>query len=160
VRCLRPTVDPTEVLAAGGMETQFLHDRRIAAMRELLRARAAAHGLSGLQSASVEVIPHQVEVVRRVLLDPVQRYLLADEVGMGKTIEAAIVLRQVLLDDAHARVLVLAPAPLVLQWVRELHEKFDIDENEERVTVAPIQELAGITPGEYDTLVVDEAHQV
>jgi len=46
----------------------------------------------------IELEAHQIEVVRRVLQDPVQRYLLADEVGLGKTIEAGILIRQRVLD--------------------------------------------------------------
>ena len=70
---------------------------------------------------------HQVEVVRRVLEDPIQRYLLADEVGLGKTIEAGIILRQFLLDqpDDH-QVVVIAPEALIDQWINELRERCQI----------------------------------
>ena len=58
----------------------------------------------------IDLEPHQVEVVRRVLQDPVQRYLLADEVGLGKTIEAGILIRQYVLDDPDRhQVVVLVP---------------------------------------------------
>ena len=85
VRCLLPVEDPTSILAAGGIETQYLHDRRRETLECLAEARAFSYGLTGLLSASVELLPHQVEVVRRVLGDPVQRYLLADEVGLGNS---------------------------------------------------------------------------
>lgn len=87
VRCMLPKLDPTDVLASGGIESQFLHDRRLAVLRALAGARAVGRGLTGLISSSVVLVPHQIDVVRRVLEDPVQRYLLADEVGMGKTID-------------------------------------------------------------------------
>ncbi|MCA8072101.1 hypothetical protein [Burkholderia vietnamiensis] len=75
--------DPAEILASGGAESQYLHDRRQAALLPLLKLRSAAQGMTALVSAGIELAPHQVAAVRRVLSDPVQRYLLADEVGLG-----------------------------------------------------------------------------
>ena len=91
--------DPAEILANGGAESQFLHDRRQSAVERLLSLRAAAQGLTSLISAGVEFVPHQIAAVRRVLTDPIQRYLLADEVGLGKTIEAGLIIRQHLIDN-------------------------------------------------------------
>ena len=79
------------------MESQYLHDRRRAALECLASARASTYGLTGLLSASVSLMPHQVQVVGRVLNDSVQRYLLVDEVGLGKTIEACAVIKQAVL---------------------------------------------------------------
>ena len=95
--------DPAEILAAGGAESQFLHDRRQSAIRPLLALRSAAQGLTSLISAGVDFVPHQIAAVRRVLTDPVQRYLLADEVGLGKTIEAGLIVRQHLIDNPDTR---------------------------------------------------------
>ncbi|MSR09288.1 MAG: hypothetical protein EXR82_07125 [Gammaproteobacteria bacterium] len=158
VRCLRPASDPTEVLATGGMESQFWHDRRMQAISSLAYGRAVSHGLSGLLSASIWLLPHQVEVVRRVLEDPIQRYLLADEVGLGKTIEAGCILRQHLIDNPEDHALVLCPSPLVQQWQRELAEKFSSADFGDRMTVKPFEALPSLSPGSFQTLVVDEAH--
>lgn len=54
------------------------------------------------------------------------RAILADEVGLGKTIEAGLVLKEYLIRGLVKRALILVPASLVLQWVRELHHKFGI----------------------------------
>ena len=94
IRCLQPFDDPAEVLAIGGAESQYLHDRRRAFIDALIRLRAASRGMTGATAAAIELVDYQLQVARRVLSDPVQRYLLADEVGMGKTIEAGIVIRQ------------------------------------------------------------------
>lgn len=81
--------------------------------------------MSGLISSLIELEEHQAEVVKRVLQDPVQRYLLADEVGLGKMIEAGVLIGQYTLDaPADHRVLVVAPPPLVMQWRRELRRRF------------------------------------
>ena len=158
VRCLRPLSDPTEVLACGGMETQFYFERRSRLQDTLVSFRAASHGLSGLLSSAIEFVPHQTEVVRRVLEDPLQRYLLADEVGMGKTIEAGVIIRQCLLDDPNAKILVITPPHLTLQWQRELQTKFGIDQFCGSVDTLPHAEALSFEPEELSLFVVDEAH--
>ncbi|WP_205678742.1 DEAD/DEAH box helicase [Aquisphaera insulae] len=79
-------------------------------------------GLTG-----VEHLPHQIETVRKVLRQFHGRVLLADEVGLGKTIEACLLLREYLLRGMVHRVLILVPAPLVSQWHEELGAKFHLD---------------------------------
>lgn len=159
-RCLAPVGDPAGVLGAGGAESQFLFDRRQEAVRLMVRGRASSRGLAGLLSASVKLLPHQLEVVRQITEDPVQRYLLADEVGLGKTIEACAVIRQTLLDSPDRTVLVLAPAPLVSQWTGELEGRFGIDEFGGQVEVDSHDRLAE-PPQEWpEILVVDEVHRL
>ncbi|MGQ4810284.1 RNA polymerase-associated protein RapA [Candidatus Entotheonellaceae bacterium PAL068K] len=159
-RSLLPNRDPAAALAEGWCETQFFYDRRLAALKVLIRARANSRGLTGLCSASIELLPHQLEVVRRVLMDPIQRYLLADEVGIGKTIEAGCVIRQCLLDSPNEHVVILAPSALVRQWERELQEKFAVHEFPGRLTVQAFDSLGELTPKDIDTLVIDEAHHL
>jgi superfamily II DNA or RNA helicase len=74
----------------------------------------------------IETFWYQVETVRKVLKQFRGRVLLADEVGLGKTIEAGMVLKEYLLRGMAERVLVLTPASLVGQWREELETKFDI----------------------------------
>ena len=94
---------------------------RVRLMGHLIRQRALSMGMTGLLSAPISLERHQVEVIRRVLQDPVQRYLLADEVGLGKTVEAGVIVRQHLLDNPESHhVLVIVPSSLVEQWSAEL----------------------------------------
>jgi len=74
----------------------------------------------------VEPLWHQIETVRKVLKQFRGRVLLADEVGLGKTIEAGMVLKEYALRGMAERVLVLAPASLVGQWQEELATKFGL----------------------------------
>lgn len=121
VRWARPIEDPTPFLGGKINETPRFADGRSAIVRSLLNQRGASMGMSALLSSAIELEPHQIEVVRRILQDPVQRYLLADEVGLGKTIEAGILIRQCILDAAEsAQVLIIVPEPLVPQWRSEL----------------------------------------
>ena len=157
-RCFAVLGDPAEVLAIGAGETQRWHDARWGAVEELVSLRSAANGLTGLLSGSVELVPHQADAVRRVVCDPLQRYLLADEVGLGKTIEAGAVIRQVLLDQPGRRTLVAVTEPLLKQWERELHQKFGLTPGPE-LTIVSHEDLA-IHKGPVDLLVVDEAHRI
>ncbi|MPW20168.1 hypothetical protein GCT13_25580 [Paraburkholderia sp. CNPSo 3157] len=150
--------DPAEILASGGAESQYLHDRRQAALLPLLKLRSAAQGMTALVSAGIELAPHQVAAVRRVLSDPVQRYLLADEVGLGKTIEAGLIVRQHLIDSPETSVLVAVPAHLCAQWREELGTKLRLDQFD-TVKVVPHADLANIAVAPA-ILVVDEAHHL
>ncbi|WP_287226402.1 SNF2-related protein [Mesorhizobium sp.] len=151
--------DPAEILAAGGAESQFLHDRRQSAIGPLRALTSASQGLTSLLSAGIDFVPHQVAAVRRVLSDPIQRYLLADEVGLGKTIEAGLIIRQHLIDNAETRVLIAAPAKLCEQWRRELSKKLRLDQFGAPFECCSHEDLARVsrTP---DVLVVDEAHHL
>ena len=91
---------------------------------KLLRGFDELLCLQGLHA--VEELPHQIETVRKVLRHFHGRVLLADEVGLGKTIEAALLLREYLLRGMVKRVLILVPAPLTGQWRDELSGKFDL----------------------------------
>jgi ATP-dependent helicase HepA len=151
--------DPAEMLAAGAAESQYLHDRRQAALTPLRSLSRAAQGLTSLLSAGIDFVPHQVAAVRRVLSDPIQRYLLADEVGLGKTIEAGLIIRQHLIDNPDTEVLIAAPSALCEQWRRELSEKLRLDQFGEPFECCSHAEMERVarTP---DVLVVDEAHHL
>lgn len=158
VRYDRPISDPTDVLVAKGHETPFFHDRRSAFVRCLIEQRAVSHGMPGLFSANINLYPHQVEVVRRVLADPIQRYLLADEVGLGKTIEAGAILRQYLLDEPDGQVLAIVPRSLLKQWQQELEGKFHLTDEVKLLTIEDLPDYDCDTlPG---FLIVDEAQHI
>ena len=93
--------------------------------------RDAPHlvGASGLGAATCAVAPwpHQQAVARRVVESFPSRYLLADEVGLGKTIEAGLVLRHLWLNGVVRRALILAPKSVLRQWQEELYEKFALN---------------------------------
>ena len=164
VRWDRPIDDPTDHLASRVNETPFFHEARSAFVRALVEQRAACAGMAGLFSSAIDLENHQVEVARRVLQDPVQRYLLADEVGLGKTIEAGILIRQYVLDHPRDhRVLILVPAHLVEQWQDELRYKFHLAHLlEDTIDVAGHDDLEAVKefPKTGGMLVVDEAHHI
>ncbi|MCP4662280.1 MAG: DEAD/DEAH box helicase family protein [bacterium] len=75
--------------------------------------------------ASVIPLPHQIRALSRAVSDTQVRYLLADEVGLGKTIEAGLIMRELKLRGMVRRTLVVAPKGLVTQWVAEMRIHLD-----------------------------------
>ena len=74
----------------------------------------------------IKLLPHQLWVCKRVLESWPTRWLVADDVGLGKTIEAGLILTPLLFSGRVRRLLILAPASLVEQWQVRLREMFDI----------------------------------
>jgi superfamily II DNA or RNA helicase len=129
----------------------------------------------------VEAHWYQIETVRKVLKQYRGRVLLADEVGLGKTVEAGMVLKEYALRGMAERILILTPASLVGQWQDEMEEKFGLDfvtshdpllrNDPERFWAQP-RVIASIAAGRrkehadvlgrlnYDIVVVDEAHHL
>ncbi|MEU9923768.1 protein DpdE [Streptomyces griseoluteus] len=160
VRWDRPVLDPAADLTVRGGSTTPYRDARLPILKNLVRQRGACADMSTFLSSTVEIFPHQVNAALTVLSDPVQRYLLADEVGLGKTIEAGYVVRQILIDNPAACVVVVSPAALRRQWLSELKDKFHIGDFPDATIVVTSHETpekwAGYTHA--DLVVVDEAH--
>lgn len=164
VRWRRPIEDPVDFLGNFITETPQYAEARSGFMKNYISQRGAAFGISALLSSSIELEPHQIEVVRRVLTDHSQRYLLADEVGLGKTIEAGIVIRQSVLDDIRGhRIVVLVPRELVRQWREELIVRFGLlDYLDVSLFILPHEDSAELreVSQKVSLLVIDEAHHL
>ncbi|MET9346282.1 protein DpdE [Streptomyces termitum] len=159
VRWDRPLDDPVGFAGAGLLESPLLADKRRPFLQSILAQRAAAHGMRGALSSSIELHKHQIETAWRILQDPVQRYLLADEVGLGKTIEAGLVIRELMLENPGLSVQLILPPFLVGQWRRELQNKFHTAD----FPGAWIRFSRDDTPETWqaaDLVVVDEAHNL
>lgn len=157
VRWSRPLADPTQMAAVGVFESPYNVETRFPVLRSALRQRAASRGLPGLLGMSVELHAHQLAAARRVLMDRVQRYLLADEVGLGKTIEALLVLRQLIADDPGLEARIIAPPHLVGQWTDEVGTKL----HPQLFPMVDVEIAAHDDPAAWesgDVLIVDEAH--
>src|SRR5213083_2406651 len=128
-----------------------------------------------LDANAIKELPHQIEVAQRVLRDMGGRAILADEVGLGKTIEASIIYKELAIRGLARRALILTPASLVGQWQGELEEKFferfetptDPDDWH-RVTKAIVshdrarsrRHAEEILRHHWDLVIVDEAHKI
>lgn len=111
-----PAPSPDDDEAARERERLLFHF-----VREAPRLIGAAQ--LGISSAPVLPWPHQYDVVRRSVEAFPRGFLFCDEVGLGKTVEAALTLRQLLISGRVSRVLILVPKALLRQWQEELHEK-------------------------------------
>lgn len=124
LRALTPREGPAEQLASGRWGTADDYALRRDVVRLDLERRADA--LGALFASRVYVKPHQVSVAHQVLSAPAPRFVLADEVGLGKTIEAGLVLSGLLHAGLVKRCLVIAPSHLTVQWLAELFHKFNL----------------------------------
>ena len=82
---------------------------------------------ASLTSAKIDLLPHQVVLTHRVTTTTPRRFLIADEVGLGKTIETALILRELASRGELNRALMVVPAGLVNNWHRELNEVFNLN---------------------------------
>lgn len=112
-----PDLDPEERFGESARQLTWIKE----APRE--------HGGTGVGFATLPIAPwpHQAQTAARILETWPRSYLLADEVGLGKTIEAGMVIRELLLSGKAKRILILVPASVQRQWQEELWEKFLLD---------------------------------
>jgi ATP-dependent helicase HepA len=115
---------PEERLIGGKVDEPGDFDLRGEALRR--RAEMRRSRVRGLIGARMALIPHQLYIADEVAGRPLPRVLLADEVGLGKTIEACLIVHRLLLTGRAARVLILVPEPLVHQWFVELLRRFQL----------------------------------
>lgn len=177
---------PLERLLAGRIENSEWYNLRQDAL--MLSAIHSRHPLRGLIGARVDIIDHQLYIAHEVGKRLAPRVLLADEVGLGKTIEAGLIIHQQLITAKAKRVLVLVPDSLQYQWLIELKRRFNLDfaifdlvrtasikehnPNEnvfgtEQLIIASIDLLLDHADlyeqayaSDFDLLVVDEAHHL
>lgn len=176
---LIPRIDsPLEAVAELQIEGYETCQKREALAEVLWSAERGTSGLRALLSSRIDLRPHQAYVAGTVLLDRLPRYILADEVGLGKTIEAGIVIHDLLERKPAAKVLILCPSTLTQQWLCEMFAKF-CGQVFHMVELRPRAASAGIIPDKaiasfpaairhyailqhtkWDLVVVDEAHHL
>lgn len=138
----------------------------------------------GLVGPRVDLIPHQLYIAHEVASRQAPRVLLADEVGLGKTIEAGLIMHRLLLSERVSRVLIVVPEALLYQWLVEMLRRFNLhfsilddqrfsesdEENpfqEQQRVLCSLEFLVSSSSvaraaleGDWDLLVVDEAHHL
>ncbi|MCL1057186.1 RNA polymerase-associated protein RapA [Shewanella gelidimarina] len=152
---------------------------------QLLRNKLATSDLLGLQGPRVGLIPHQQWIAHEVGRRFAPRVLLADEVGLGKTIEAGLIIHQQLLTGRAERILVIVPDTLRHQWLVEMLRRFNLrfsvfDEDRcveayadndnpfytEQLVICSLEllrkkkRLEQALDADWDLMVVDEAHHL
>ncbi len=131
-------VTADQLKADGGNNTYDENYLRYVTLLSKIKNETAGGLLSSLASGVIP-LPHQLHVLNRAMESNTIRYILADEVGLGKTIEAGMVIKELKTRGLVKRVLVVCPTGLVTQWASEMQEKFH-----EKFNV--------ILPSDYDTI--------
>ena len=177
---------PEERLVDGQATESSLFDLRVNSLKAMFEWRRSP--VRGLYGGKMDLIPHQLYIAHEVSNRQSPRVLLADEVGLGKTIEACLILNRLLTCGRANRVLILVPGSLVHQWFVELLRRFNhwfniFDEErclsiesgqectnpfeDDQLILADIDWLSQspkrvnqVIASDWDLLVVDEAHHL
>ncbi len=177
---------PEDRLFGGHTDELRTFDLRIEALQRRCELRRSP--VRGFVGGRVDLLPHQMYIAGEVAGRLVPRVLLADEVGLGKTIEAGLILHRLHLTGRANRILVLVPEPLVNQWFVELLRRFNLmfsifDEercasiqqhqpdanpfHDSQLVLCSITMLAAdrqraqqVIDAGWDLLIVDEAHHM
>lgn len=128
-----------EQLSSTGSTMQYDENYlRYVTLLSKIKNETAGGFLSSLASGIIP-LPHQLHVLNRAMETNNIRYILADEVGLGKTIEAGMIIRELKSRGLVSRILVVCPTGLVTQWANEMQEKFH-------------EKFQVILPSDYDTI--------
>ncbi|MEW8505839.1 MAG: RNA polymerase-associated protein RapA [Candidatus Thiodiazotropha sp.] len=177
---------PQQRLVAGQIDPPHWFNLRYQTLKQL--GHQLQSPVLGLGGPRIDLIPHQLYIAHEVANRPSPRVLLADEVGLGKTIEACLILHHQLMTGRSSRALILVPDPLVHQWLVELLRRFNLrfrifDEetcqaiqdsgqgdnpfHAEQLVLCSLdlfhhnaQRLSQALEGGWDMLIVDEAHHL
>lgn len=156
-------LDPFAFLKARATDSPFFNEWRLPFMKSYIEQKAAARSISSIPSSSIELEAHQLAVVRRVLQDHKKKYLLGDEVGLGKTVEAGLILREMMLQQSDVPVAVVGvPAALLDQWHEELGNRFHLSDLFDKYLLIIEHERLplALTKLEPSIVIIDEAHQI
>ncbi len=121
--------DPDPVYQMKNYEFQnpiWYMNRRVVS-KSLHTLKNATYGFEILLGSRVYLLSHQVDTIIRAIKEPKCRFMLADEVGLGKTIEACVIMKGLIDRDPDLKVLLIIPDSLVQQWQNELYYKFWLD---------------------------------
>ena len=128
-----------EQLSSTGSSMQYDENYlRYVTLLSKIKNETAGGFLSSLASGIIP-LPHQLHLLNRAMETNNIRYILADEVGLGKTIEAGMIIRELKSRGLVSRILVVCPTGLVTQWASEMQEKFH-------------EKFQVILPSDYDTI--------
>ena len=143
----------------------FLNHLKVS--RNLHIINNATYGFSVLAGCRAFLLPHQISTVARCFETMPVRYMLADEVGLGKTVEACSILSILASENKKLRTLLIVPGALATQWKNELHYKFGMEAQMNsplsKICIIPMEEVSYslmALKSQWDLLIVDETHRL
>lgn len=145
--------------------TWFINHLKVSRNRHLVNN--ATYGFRVLAGCRAFLMPHQISTVARCFETMPVRYMLADEVGLGKTVEACSILSILASENKDLRVLIVAPGALVSQWQNELHYKYSMDVQvasfQAKLCILPMEDLDKaelVLNAQWDLAIIDETHRL
>ncbi len=142
----------TDRLFSGQLDSLKWFELRYAAMKA--KEKQQSSPIIGLQGPRVDLIGHQLHIASEVGNRFAPRVLLSDEVGLGKTIEAGMIIHQQLISQRAQRVLIIVPQTLIHQWFIEMVRRFNLHFN--IFDQSRIDSLTQIDPEELEHLGLDD----
>lgn len=179
---IHPKIDlqgPLPRIFSGNFDHQNFYQLRYQSYLALREYQTFKH--RGLLGPRVRLIPHQIYIANQILEMTSPKVMLCDEVGLGKTIEACLVLHALIQRELVTRTIIIVPESLVNQWFVELYKKFnlsfqtikdkddleDIEMDQAQQIIVSTKELRNnhdlrdmIEAQSWDALIVDESHQI
>lgn len=156
-------VNPAEQMVRYEFQNPMWYFGRRAVVNTSRTIEQAFYGFKVLSGCKIFLRPHQLKTVMRCLSGKYCRYMIADEVGLGKTIEALSVLKVYLSDKKNKNVVICVPDALSEQWKTEMAFKFRMfegtDKNGNTVSVYPVSRMLTIK-AECDFIIMDEVHGI
>ncbi|MBM1003962.1 MAG: helicase, partial [Desulfofustis sp. PB-SRB1] len=122
---LRPLSSDLQPEIEAGRIAYVAAAAKVAEVLEGSNSATDGHVLLAPMESNVIPLPHQIHALSRAISGDRVRYLLADEVGLGKTIEAGLVMRELKLRGLVRRILVVSPKGIATQWVAEMQTHFN-----------------------------------
>ncbi|MBN1968351.1 MAG: RNA polymerase-associated protein RapA [Candidatus Delongbacteria bacterium] len=116
--------EPMKKVEAGTFDNNENYKLRVESI--LLKEKIYQNQSFGYLSGKIELMPHQLYIADKVTSLPQPRALLSDDTGLGKTIEACLIIQKLILTKEIGRVLIIVPDQLVFQWLIELVQKFNL----------------------------------
>ncbi len=127
----------------------------------------ATYGFKVLAGCRAFLLPHQISTVARCFETTPVRYMLADEVGLGKTVEACSILKILANENKKLRVLIVVPSALISQWKNELHYKYSLEasiaSSRDSICLLPMEDLDNsqtVLNAGWNLIIVDETHRL
>ncbi|WP_165350751.1 SNF2-related protein [Ectobacillus funiculus] len=170
----RADVNPKKQLLNYELNNPTWYLKREVVTNSLHTLKNATFGFDTLVGSRVYLLKHQVDTIIRAISERPCRFMLADEVGLGKTIEAIVIMKGLQKRSGDMRILIVTPESLLYQWKNELSYKFWTDfqvHNEESISnnnpfvlfpLEKVNTLVGdsIMEANWDLVIIDETHRL
>lgn len=166
----RDDINVINQLASYEFHNPIWHQYRSFVSDYVHAVKNSPNGIESMLGSRVHLLPHQIDTIMSVVNERECRFMLADEVGLGKTIEASVILKYLKDNNKDLKSLIIVPDSLIYQWKTELEYKFWLDvsigrtDRNSDIILYPLEKIntsgaSWIYSETWDLLIVDETHR-